>query len=344
MLLNVPKFVINYSSNIILLCLLALFSCTQSMAQEYHVEPTKVKGPDACGECHKETVSAWKETHHSSTFTLMPRSDEAREIADKMGIKRIKSESDCLGCHFTLALEENEPTPISGISCESCHGAGTDWIDVHSDFGGKDITADTEDPAHKVQRYADSEAAGMIRPSNLYDLAANCYSCHTVPNERLVNVGGHAAGSNFELVRWSQGEVRHNLWYSDNNTEASLERRRQLYLIGKMLEFEYALRGVAKATQSAEYAKAMATRAQRALAFLKKIDETVDDSYLSEIINVGGGAQLKLNNETALLQAAEQISTQAKGFSNSSDGANLQGVDALLPTPDKYRGEVYQPQ
>ena len=32
-----------------------------------------------------------------------------------------------------------------------------------------------------------------------------------VPEERLVNVGGHTAGSAFELVSWSQGEVRHNL-------------------------------------------------------------------------------------------------------------------------------------
>lgn len=324
------------------LVLLSMVS-QSAVALDFRLDTSKVKGPDECAECHKETVKAWKKSHHSTTFKDMPRSDEAREIADKMGIKRIKSESDCLTCHFTMAEEEGKPTPISGISCESCHGAGADWIDVHSDFGGKDVKAENEAVAHKIKRYQKSEAAGMIRPENLYNLAANCYGCHTVPNEKLVNVGGHTAGSKFELVRWSQGEVRHNVWYSDDNTEASLERRRMLYIIGKMLDFEYALRGVAKATEGAEYAKAMAKRAKRALAFLAKIDETVDNSSLSGIIEVGKTAKLKLNNEAALLQGAEKISKLAEEFGSQEHGAELSGVDALLPTADKYKGAVFNP-
>lgn len=327
---------------IVIAMLVSLGFSVSSIANDYRLEPANVKGPDACGECHKETVKAWKQSHHSSTFKDMPRSDEAREIANKMGIKRIKSESDCLTCHFTVAKEEETPAPISGISCESCHGAGADWIDVHSDFGGKDTKAENETPAHKVKRYADSEAAGMIRPSNLYDLAANCYSCHTVPNEKLVNVGGHTAGSKFELVRWSQGEVRHNLWYSEENTEADLNRKRTFYIIGKMLDLEYALRGVAKASQSGEYAVSMAKRAKRALAFLKKIDETVDDDQLSGIISTASVVKLKLNNESALTTAANSVASQAKLFAESNDGSALAGVDALLPSSDKYKGSVYQ--
>ena len=323
--------------------LFLLLLTTSINAADFRLDPVKVEGPDECGECHKQTVKAWQETHHSSTFKDMPRSDDARAIADKMGITRIKSESDCLTCHFTMALEEAKPTPVSGISCESCHGAGADWIDVHSDFGGKDVKAENETPEHKIKRLADSDAAGMIRPSNLYALAANCYSCHTVPNEKLVNVGGHTAGSKFELVRWTQGEVRHNVWYTEDNTEASLERRRLFYVIGKMLDYEYALRGVAKATQNAEYAKAMALRAQRALAFLKKIDETVDNDQLTAIIDASASATLKLNNEAALLDVAEKVSEHARKFAET-DGAVLAGVDAMLPTADKYKGAVYIPQ
>lgn len=319
---------------------------TSGFANDYRLEPANVKGPDACGECHKETVKAWKQSHHSSTFKDMPRSDEARDIADKMGIKRIKSESDCLTCHFTLAIEEKVPTPISGISCESCHGAGKDWIDVHSDFGGKDVKAENEELAHKIKRYKDSQAAGMIRPSNLYDLAANCYGCHTVPNEKLVNVGGHTAGSKFELVRWSQGEVRHNLWYSEENTEADLNRKRAFYIIGKMLDLEYALRGVAQASTGGDYAIAMAKRAKRALAFLNKIDETVDDKQLTEIINIASTAKLKLNNKAPLLKVADTVAASAKQFaanySVSDDTSALAGVDSLLPSADKFKGKVYQ--
>jgi hypothetical protein len=319
-----------------------IFFSSQIAASGSSLDPTNVEGPNACGECHKETVKAWKQSHHSKTFKEMPRSDAAREIADKMGISRIKSESDCLTCHFTLKQEDAAVTPISGISCESCHGAGANWIDVHSDFGGKDVTAENEDPAHKLKRLADSQAAGMIRPSNLYDLAANCYGCHTVPNEKLVNLGGHTAGSKFELVRWSQGEVRHNLWYSEDNTEANTNRKRSLYIIGKMLDLEFALRGVAQASKSGEYAISMAKRAKRALAFLKKIDETVDNLELSEIITTASQVKLKLNNEPALTAAAEKIASSAKRFASSNDGSSLAGVDGLLPSADKFKGRVYQ--
>ncbi len=324
--------------------LVSAFGVGSVSAAEYRLDPAKVEGPDACGECHKQTIKAWKETHHSRTFKELPRSEDARAIADKLGIKRIKSESECLACHFTVAMDEAMPAPVSGISCESCHSAGADWIDIHSDFGGKDVKAEDETPEHKIKRLADSDAAGMIRPANLYALAANCYSCHTVPNERLVNVGGHAAGSKFELVRWTQGEVRHNVWFTDDNTEADLERRRTLYVIGKMLDYEYALRGLSKATQNADYAKAMAMRAMRALAFLKKIDETVDDAELSAIIQASASAELKLNNGAALLGAAETVAGHARAFADAHDGSRLAGVDALLPTPDKYKGDIYIPQ
>jgi hypothetical protein len=326
----------------VLLLLLCAASHT-AFAVDYRLDPSLVKGPDECGECHKETVKAWKKSHHSTTFKDMPRSEEAREIAKKMGIKRIKSESDCLACHFTIAETDTKVKPISGISCESCHGAGKEWIDIHSDYGGKDVKAENEDPAHKVSRYIKSEAAGMIRPSNLYDLAANCYGCHTVPNEKLVNVGGHTAGSKFELVRWSQGEVRHNVWYSDDNTEADLNRKRTLYVVGKMLDLEYALRGIANATEKANYAVAMAKRAKRALAFLKKIDETVNDTNLSQLITLASGAKLKLNNKANLLAVVKKVSAQAKSFAKNNDGSKLAGVDALLPTADKYKGETYHP-
>lgn len=192
---------------------------------ELRLDPMKVKGPDACGECHKSSVTAWKQSTHAKTFKALPRSKKAKEIAKKMGLRRIKAKSDCLTCHFTSAKKKKRIKPIAGISCESCHGAGNDWIKLHSDFGGKGVTKESEPPAHKKERFAKSVAAGMIRPVNIYAVANNCYQCHTVPNEKLVNVGGHPAGSSFELVAWSQGEVRHNVWYSKPNDEAGTNRK-----------------------------------------------------------------------------------------------------------------------
>ena len=165
-----------------------------------------------------------------------------------MGVRRIKSESLCLNCHFTVQQKDNKEEPIAGISCESCHSAGKDWIKVHSGYSGK--KAETETKAEAATRWKLAESKGMIRPSSLYRLAKNCYSCHVVPREDLVNKGGHRAGSAFELVSWSQGEVRHNTWHSKGkeNVPASAARKRMLYLVGLGVELETALRAVGKAT------------------------------------------------------------------------------------------------
>ena len=328
-----------------LLVVMGFAAMTAANAQELHIDPQKVTGPDACGECHESSVKAWKESHHAKTFHELPRSDESREIASKMGIKRIKAESDCLSCHFTSAIKEGKSKPIAGISCESCHGAGEGYIKVHSDFGGKDATKETETPEHQIQRWADAEAAGMIRPSNLYALAENCYQCHMVPNEELVNKGGHAAGSKFELVAWSQGEVRHNVWYTKENEAADINRQRMMFLMGQMLELEYSLRGVSKATEKATYAVSMAKRASRAKKRLAKIDELTGGAApeLKQALEAASGAKLSLNNEAALVVAAEGVQEAAIAFATNHDGSAFAGIDKALPKPEKYKGKVIQP-
>ncbi len=106
----------------------------------------------------------------------------------------------------------------------------------------------------------------MIRPRSLYQLAKNCYSCHVVPQEDLVNKGGHRAGSAFELVSWSQGEVLHNTWYSKgkDNVPANAARKRMLYLVGLGVELETAIRGISRAKVRWLYAFEMAKRVDRA--------------------------------------------------------------------------------
>jgi hypothetical protein len=311
-----------------------------STAQEMRLDPASVIGPDACGECHKSSVAAWKLTHHSTTFKNLPRSKKAKEIAGKLGLKRIKAESDCLTCHFTSVMDDGKAKPIAGITCESCHAAGKNWVKLHSDYGGKGVTMETEAPAHKTERYVSSEAAGMIRPSRLYEVAANCYSCHTVPNEKLVNDGGHTAGSKFELVAWTQGEIRHNVWYSKENNGASTNRKRMMYVVGKALDLEYALRGVAKATANATYAKSMARRAKSAKEAMQAIAAAIKAPEVDAIVAAAGEAKLKLNNEAALSAAADKVASAAKLLAANYDGSQFGDVDAMLPAADKYKGKV----
>ena len=299
----------------------------------------KIVGPNACAECHKQEVEAWKGTHHFRTFREMPRNTEANEIAEKMGVRRIKSESLCLNCHFTVQQKNNKEEPISGISCESCHGAGQDWIKVHSGFSGK--KEQTETKAEEEARWKLADSKGMIRPRSLYQLAKNCYGCHVVPQEDLVNKGGHRAGSDFELVSWSQGEVLHNTWYSKgkDNVPASAARKRMLYLVGLGVELETALRAVGKATVRKPYAFEMAARADRArkqLAAAAKAAPNVPE--IAKMVEFAYSAGLKLNNERFLTAAADGVSTLLASITEKYDGSTMVGLDGLIPGPDKFKG------
>lgn len=311
-----------------------------TMAQEYHLDPAFVEGPDACAECHEKTTEIWKKTHHAKTFKELPRREKSDEIARNLGVKRIKTAAECSGCHFTAELRESKPKAIAGISCESCHSAGRDWIDIHSDYGGKDVDAEDETAEHRAQRYKQSEAAGMIRPANVEGLIRNCYSCHMISEERLVNVGGHSSSSAFEIVRWSQGEVRHNVWYSDDNEESSVERRRLMFLLGQVLNYEYALRALATATENGEFAKAVAKQAKLSQRRLTRLQEMQAVDEVAAVLRIASTTKLGLNKTSQLNGAADQVANLVTKMAHKYDGKNWSGIDPVLPKPEKYKGAV----
>jgi hypothetical protein len=307
-------------------------------------DAAKTVGPNACAECHKQEAEAWKDTHHFKTFRDLPRSAQADEIAKKMGVKRIKSESLCMNCHFTVQQKGGKEEPVAGISCESCHSAGQDWLKVHSEYSGK--TEKTESKAEAEARWKLADSKGMIRPGSLYQLAKNCYSCHVVPQEDLVNKGGHKAGSAFELLSWSQGEVRHNTWYSKgkDNVLANAARKRMLYLVGLGVELETGIRSVSKATAKQPYAFEMAKRVDRArkqLAAAAKAAPNVPE--IAKLVEYAYSAGLKLNNERFLTAAADGVSKTLVSITEKYDGSTMAGLDSLLPGPDKFKGTARKP-
>lgn len=305
-------------------------------------EVEKVKGPDECAECHKKETENWKNTHHYKTFSELPRNDDAKKISDAMGYKRIKTESVCLSCHFTSQMRKGRAKPVAGISCESCHNAGADWIKRHGEFSGKKKETETE--AEAQARWAEAESLGMLRPHMIYEVTKNCYSCHIVPQEELVNKGGHTAGSQFELVSWSQGEVRHNTWHNGGkeNPTASVERQRMMYAVGLAVELEEALRAVGKSTAPARYAVAMAKRAHAARKKLREAAKVLPMPEFIEMLRAAHSTNLKLNNGPALEAAADRVAAAAKQLASNYDGSQLAGIDALIPGPDKFKGTPSQ--
>jgi len=307
---------------------------------QVEMDSADVVGPGECAECHEGANAIWRHTQHYATFSTMPRNKEATQIARKMGLRRIKEGSLCLNCHFTTTLKDGEREAVSGISCESCHGAGKDYIDVHSDFSGKD--EETETAEEERARWQKSEAAGMIRPEMMYKWAKNCYACHVVPQEELVNKGGHTAGSDFELVAWSQGEVRHNVWYTEgtSNPPADTNRRRKMFIVGLAVELETALRAVGESTQKADYAISMAKRADRARNLFSQATELLGSlPEMVKITQIADAAELKLNNKAALTKAADQIGAQTQNIVANYDGSGMGAIDKALPGENDWKGK-----
>ena len=214
------------------------------------------------------------------------------------------------------------------------------WIDEHGTYPGE--SPDSESPEQRKERIAAAVAAGMIRPDSINLIAANCLSCHTVPNEELVNAGQHPAGSDFELVAWSQGEVRHNLFWNDAelNAEASVERRRVFYVVGYATDLEFSMRALALSTQPGIYREAMSSRIGDALGQLRSINERINSPEVSAMIEAAASAGAAEPDATALNNAADTISNSIDAFANNQDGSALAGLDSLLPA-ENHVSEKY---
>ena len=300
------------------------------------VDPLRVMTAEACGECHASEYEVWKKTPHAEGFKTLHRKPQAEAIAKKMGFRLIKRDSLCFSCHYTPTVQGDAIRVVSGVSCESCHGAGADWIDVHNNYGeGKKSATETAD--NRRQRIAQSQRAGMRRPSELYPVVANCFSCHTVPNEKLVNVGGHTTGSSqFEFVQWAHGEIRHNFLDSlrtgtfGANAERSPPRKRLMYVVGRALDLEYSLRGVAVAKEDGVYSKAMVRRVRSALAELRAITAVAELPQVETMLTVARNVRVVPRNEAALLAAAEDVGRATRELVAASETLKTAALDPLV--------------
>lgn len=332
---------------------LMVYTNTQALAEDEIVvkkflQHSQVISSQECIECHESEVKAWRETQHYANKDLH-KDPKALEIARKMGITSaaaIQSSALCTQCHFTVQKQGSAPAKvISGVSCESCHGGAKDWLEAHN-TGDRREADDT--PEARAKRIEATIAGGMLRPENYHEVASNCYSCHIITNEELVNKGGHPAKSpDFELVAWMSGEVRHNFFESKgkSNAETPTPRKRMLYIAGIALQLEYSLRGLARAKEKEEYGKAMGRNCQSTRESFNQIVETLGAAApdelkaMSEAVNQTG--LLKYFNVDPLTAAADQVAEQLKAFSANHDGSAFAAIDSMLPS--SAQGNVFQP-
>ena len=111
-------------------------------------------------------------------------------------------------------------------------------------------------------------------------------------------------------------------------------------MVGKAVELEYNLRGVAKGTKKDSYAVEMAKRTKAAMDTFQKVAEKVSTPEVKDVLAVASGVKLKLNNEKALTEAADRVAAAAKKLAANYDGSKWTALDPMLPKPNQYKGKA----
>jgi len=95
------------------------------------IAQNKYVGAKNCKMCHMAKGKAypvWSESKHSKAFETL-KGEAALKIAKAKGIADPSADAKCLKCHSTAAAVDAKLisgiTKEEGVSCESCHGAGS---------------------------------------------------------------------------------------------------------------------------------------------------------------------------------------------------------------------------
>ncbi|MCE9629378.1 MAG: cytochrome c family protein [Planctomycetia bacterium] len=174
------------------------------------------KGADLCVKCHRSeqgdwcdvaTTSAWRhDAHARAHLALSPANERTHAMEQALGIKAAETAS-CVACHTHPVaeppIEEETNLLHAGISCETCHGAGSGYLEPHMEKAWRFLSS------------SEKQAFGMHDLRNPAAKAQNCLSCHLgeVATDRIITHQMYAAGHPplpaFEMEAFSAGMGPH---------------------------------------------------------------------------------------------------------------------------------------
>lgn len=284
-------------------------------------------GPVSCQECHKAEFEVWDKTKHAASFKDLHRHEKVKDILAAVGgDKNIRKNALCVQCHYTPEQADASAAAVvkTAVSCEKCHGAASDWIKIHNDYGGPNAKRETESAAHKTERFAKAVAAGMVRPGSLYDLAANCLECHSMARSSIdgetiskMLAAGHPLKNDYELVKYSQGTVRHRFYPPDvtKNAEMTSAELARTFVIGRAALLVTTTAAQNKST-SPVYKEAMQTEIKATTVALQAVKSVPEAA--------------------ALLAAPTEDNARKLAAAIATKDLTAE-VGAMLPKPDTYK-------
>jgi hypothetical protein len=155
------------------------------------------KGTDLCVRCHRSeqngwvdssTTATWRHDAHSRAhLALASDNSRTRGMEAVLGITAATTAA-CVACHThpagEPAVEEETAMVHGGISCETCHGAGSGYFEPHMEKSWRFLSS------------TEKEALGMHDLRNPARKAENCLSCHLgdVASGKVITHAMYAAG------------------------------------------------------------------------------------------------------------------------------------------------------
>jgi len=143
----------------VMLLMMSVIGTAQESVKNQYV------GASKCKTCHKseakgDQFSKWAASKHAKAYEALA-SEASLAIGKEKGIDNPQTSDKCLGCHVTAfaapAAEKSESyDKAEGVSCESCHGPGSEYKKMNI---MKDLAA--------------AKAAGLIIPTK-----ETCITCH----------------------------------------------------------------------------------------------------------------------------------------------------------------------
>lgn len=318
-----------------------------AMGQRAPIAPLDVLGNDTCRDCHEEMVERWEASRHATSLADATSSAEAVTMAEALGIRpsEIPSHASCIRCHFTQEAISGVPQTTMAVSCESCHGGAAGWIEEHN-----------RKSLDRRQRIENSRALGMAHPASVYEVAKTCFECHVIDDEQLVNGAGHPALSGgFELVSWYSGEVAHNFLvdqagssvkqHASSLQSLSPERKRRLYLVGKLLHLAALTSRLARAEDAPvdkqgqfvrlengdyTFAVQLAREAKRIESDIGDVLEFVSLPSYEKAYALSRSLRWETGRQAEMQNAAETFDRLARELSERGESSHWSAIDPIL--------------
>lgn len=136
------------------------------------------EGRKKCYNCHKSQGESWDKTAHAKAMDSLKATrgkdkDKAMVKAKLDPKKDYTKDKDCVGCHVDGFGKEGgyiiqEPEKfLTGVGCESCHGAGSDYRKLHRKAG---------EAFEKSQKTTPRE--DLVERGEEFEFVEKCNACH----------------------------------------------------------------------------------------------------------------------------------------------------------------------